>query len=91
MRYPITDPEDARLQKAYDDAREEADRWNRTIPPNPDRPHILKLLDGIPITSVENFMTACEEIGEEEPAREEAERTLRELRAYRASKEKANG
>lgn len=91
MRYPITDPEDARLQKAYDDAREEEDRWNRTIPPNPDRAISLKLLDGIPITTVEDLMTAIKEIGEEELTREEAERTLRELRAYRASKEEDSG
>ena len=91
MRYPITDPEEARLQKAYDDARDREEPWIRRTPPNPDRPVLEKFFDGMPITTVDDLKAACEGIGEAETAHKESERTLTELRAYRSKKEPANG
>ena len=82
MKYPITDPEEARLQTVYDNARARGQEWitgERRL-----------LLQGTRVEylteqGLMEFIAA-----DEDKARDftDADRALRELRAYRAAKER---
>ena len=84
MKYPITDPEEAKLQTAYDDARARVEQWitgQRRL-----------LLQGTRVEhlserSLMEFIAA-----DEDKPRDfaDADRALTQLRAYRAAKEREN-
>lgn len=81
---PIHDPEEARLQRRFDDARERLEPWIRRNPPNPDRHVLLKLADGEPITTEADLLEAIEGLDGQHTVWEDFNRCLYELRVYRA-------
>ncbi len=81
---PIHDPEEARLQKRFDEARDRLEPWIRRNPPNPNRHVLLKLADGVPITTEADLMEAIEGLESQHTVWEDFNRSLDELRAYRA-------
>ncbi len=90
MKYPITDPEEARLQEAYDEARRRVEQWVRG-----ERQHALRAVDIAverpkPFVVTEDNLDALDTFDDERDAWKEWDRTLTELRAYRASKEGDN-
>lgn len=87
MKYPITDPEEARLQEAYDQARGRVAQWVRG-----ERQHALRAVDVSverpePFVLTEDNLDALDTFDEEQEAWNEWDRSLSELRAYRASNE----
>jgi hypothetical protein len=81
MRYPITDPEEARLQRNRDEARARVERWI-----GGERRLLLQRTDVESMTKdgLMEFIAA-----DEDKPRDFADfdRALEELRAYRAAKE----
>lgn len=82
MKYAITDPEEARLQAAYDNARARVQKWI-----SGERRQLLQGRD-VEYLSEEGLMEFI--AADEDKPRDfaEADRALRELRAYRATKER---
>ena len=80
MKYAITDPEEARLQTAYDNARARVQKWITG-----ERRQLLQGRD-VEYLSEEGVMEFI--AADEDKPRDfaDADRALRELRAYRATK-----
>jgi len=84
------DPEEARLQQAYDEARHRVEQWVRG-----ERRHALRAVDvsverPVPFVLTEDNLDALDTFDDERQAWSEWDRTLTELRAFRASKEPAH-
>ena len=88
VKYPITDAEEVRLQEAYNQALHGVEQWIRG-----ERQHALRAVDVSverpgPFVLTEDNLDSLDTFDEERDAWNEWNRTLTELRAYRASKER---